>query len=31
MPGLPAVMSKVKKLSEFLHKDERYKGTNIWS
>ena len=29
MPGLPAVMSKAKKLSEFLHKDERYKGANI--
>lgn len=30
MPGVQSVMSKqTRKLSEFLHKDERYKGTNV--
>ena len=29
MPGILPVMSKTKKLSEFLHKDERYKGANV--
>ena len=25
------MMSKTKKLSEFLHKDERYKGANVFA